>query len=220
MKVFKSLEDIDTSIISVCLLWSRLRSKDPNTKVGAAVYHPRSGALFLGYNGFPKGFPDYQEVWNNRDSTSENNKYDVVVHAEANAIMKALKAMNSNELAESTLYITHYPCKHCVKDFIIPSGIKTVKYLTHYPYDMKSEQLLRTANISLYKLDQQLTELEICLNSWQSRLSQQPLPLATRMCQLLKAVRTNQNRFLRRVTLQFRGLWKKSLEFPRKLLKK
>lgn len=145
--VYMSRASMDQSIFAVIHIWSQLRSKDPNTKVGAAVYEPETGALHLGYNGFNHGVPDEKSVWDNRNAYTPGNKYARIVHAEANAIIKALRAkFNHND---AILYCTHWPCHRCVKDFIIPSGIKIIKYLQDYPPDQETLALLKHAEIRI-----------------------------------------------------------------------
>lgn len=124
---YTSRADIDTTCIAVAHLFAQLRSKDPNTKVGACVYDPNTGGLYLGYNGFPVGIPDAKELWDNRNAADPKCKYARVVHAEANAVRKAMMALGN--LKDCVLYITHFPCRNCMKDFIIPSGLREVVYL-------------------------------------------------------------------------------------------
>ncbi len=114
------------SVMAVTQLWANIRSKDPSTKVGACVYDQKSGGLFLGYNGFPSGIPDLRETWENRSPASGVTKYDLVVHAEVNAVRKALVA--GADMSCCLLVITHLPCAQCMKDVIGPSGIKRVFY--------------------------------------------------------------------------------------------
>lgn len=137
----QSQEDINTSIMIIVDQWAKLRSKDPNTKVGAGVYDPVTGALFLGYNGFPSKFPDSKSLWCNRDKNSLFNKYEFVIHAEANAIRKALMALG-DQVSRCHLYVTHYPCHRCLVDFIIPNQIKTIFFSSYYPEDVLSQQLI------------------------------------------------------------------------------
>src|SRR5262245_56317864 len=58
-------------------------SKD-KAKVGAVLATPRSGAIALGYNGFPIGVEDRAERLEDPDI-----KLDMVVHAEQNALLIA-----------------------------------------------------------------------------------------------------------------------------------
>ena len=150
-EVYISKVDEDVSIMILCLLWSQMRSKDPNTKVGAAVYDKSSGSLHLGYNGFNKGVIDEVKVWDNRDVNIHPNKYDRVVHAESNSLEKALKA--SFNPATSILYVTNWPCRICVKNHVVPSGIKTMHYLDSYPWDEESEIQLKMAKVEFHKLN-------------------------------------------------------------------
>ena len=48
---------------------SALRSKDPNTQVGACIVNPEKRVVGLGYNGFPKGCNDDDFPWD-RDRKS------------------------------------------------------------------------------------------------------------------------------------------------------
>ena len=51
-------------------------SKDPSTKVGAAIIGPYRDIISLGYNGFPRGVEDTPERLENREL-----KYKMIVHA-------------------------------------------------------------------------------------------------------------------------------------------
>lgn len=101
-------------------MWAKNRSKDPTTKVGAGIYDVTTGALFLGYNGFAKGVDDTEERW------QRPIKYDYVIHAEENAIFKALAALGSHP-TECILFCTHKPCHKCMSK-IAQVGIKTIYY--------------------------------------------------------------------------------------------
>ena len=43
---------------------SAMRSKDPNTQVGACIVSKENKILSMGYNGFPKGCDDDEYPWN------------------------------------------------------------------------------------------------------------------------------------------------------------
>ena len=104
-------------------------SKDPSTKVGAVVVGCDGQLLSQGYNGFPRGIKDSDERLNDRD-----RKYELVVHAEMNAIYNA--SLNGVSLKDSTLYVYGLPiCNECAKG-IIQVGIKKVVSLR--PKDLKS----------------------------------------------------------------------------------
>ena len=92
-------------------------SKDPSTQVGAVITHTRSKRVVsMGFNGFPTGVKDTRERLDDRDT-----KYEMVVHAEQNALMFA------GDRAEGcTLYVHPLPpCARCAV-MIIQAGIKRV----------------------------------------------------------------------------------------------
>ena len=94
-------------------------SKDPSTKVGAIVIGEHGQLLSQGYNGFPRGIKDSDERLNNRE-----RKYEVVVHAEMNAIYNA--SLTGVSLKGATLYVYGLPiCNECAKG-IIQVGIRKV----------------------------------------------------------------------------------------------
>ena len=64
---------------------SALRSKDPNTQVGAAIVDENHRVVSVGYNGFPTGVSDDEFPWS-REGDVLTSKYAFVVHAELNAI--------------------------------------------------------------------------------------------------------------------------------------
>jgi dCMP deaminase len=90
-------------------------SKDPARKVGAVIIDNKRRILASGYNGFPRGVPDFEELYRDKPM-----KHPRVVHAELNAILNA-----KTDLEGSTLYVTHSPCCECAKA-IIQAGISKV----------------------------------------------------------------------------------------------
>lgn len=90
-------------------------SKDPSTKVGAVIVDDKRRILGTGYNGFPRGVRDDAERYADRPT-----KYAMTMHAEANAILNAIKSVEG-----ATIYCTHAPCSECVK-LIIQAGIGRV----------------------------------------------------------------------------------------------
>lgn len=114
--------DWDTYFMMVAKV-SALRSKDPNTQVGACIVNNDKKIVSCGYNGAPTGFNDDIMPWN-REGEFINTKYPYVCHAELNAIL------NSNcDLRGTTIYVDLFPCHECAKA-IIQSGIKKVIYLS------------------------------------------------------------------------------------------
>ena len=103
---------------------SALRSKDPNSQVGACIVSPENKILSMGYNGFPLGCSDDDFPWN-RDGEQWETKYPYVVHSELNAILN----YRGGSLQGTKIYVTLFPCNECAKA-IIQAGIKTVIYDT------------------------------------------------------------------------------------------
>lgn len=105
---------------------SAMRSKDPNTQVGACIVDKNNRILSIGYNGAPNGFDDNDFPWE-REGTPLETKYLYVVHAERNAILNYRGSRK--DLEGATIYVDLFPCNECAKE-IIQSGIKEVVYLS------------------------------------------------------------------------------------------
>ena len=104
---------------------SSMRSKDPNTQVGACIVGNDNRILSIGYNGTPNGFDDSMFPWD-REGTALETKYLFVCHAEMNAILNYRGSRK--ELENAKIYVDLFPCNECAK-IIIQSGIKEVVYL-------------------------------------------------------------------------------------------
>jgi dCMP deaminase len=91
-------------------------SKDPSTKVGAVIVRSNRTVASLGYNGFARGVLDNSERYEKREL-----KYEMIVHAEENALLNSPERMDGY-----TLYVTPLPpCCRCAGS-IIQHGIKRV----------------------------------------------------------------------------------------------
>lgn len=101
---------------------SSLRSKDPNTKVGACIVDRDHKVVSIGYNGMPRNINDDDLSWNKGEGL--DSKYLYVCHAEFNAILNCRDGTN---LKDCTLYVTLFPCNECAKA-VIQTGIKEVVY--------------------------------------------------------------------------------------------
>jgi dCMP deaminase len=111
-------------------------SKDPSTQVGAVVTHTQSRRIVsTGFNGFPAGVEDTHARLVDRAT-----KYEMIVHAEQNALMFA------GARAEGcTLYVVPLaPCARCAA-LIIQAGIKRV---VSPPPDFKHPRWGETARIA------------------------------------------------------------------------
>ena len=111
----------DEYFMGVSLL-SGMRSKDPNTQVGACIVSEDNKILSMGYNGFPIGCSDEEFPWD-REGDMVETKYAYVTHSELNAILN----YRGGSLKGAKLYVSLFPCNECAKA-IIQSGIKTVIY--------------------------------------------------------------------------------------------
>ena len=129
---------------------SALRSKDPNTQVGACVVDQDNKVVTIGYNGMPRGINDSLVPWA-REGGFKETKYAYVVHAELNAILNSPRS-----LKDCTLYVSLFPCNECAKA-IIQSGIKKVVYESDKyngtDGNIVSKKMLTLAGIELVKLD-------------------------------------------------------------------
>ena len=100
---------------------SALRSKDPNTQVGACIVDKDKKVVSIGYNGMPIGCNDKDMPWS-REGGFKDTKYAYVVHAELNAILNSPR-----NLKDTILYVSLFPCNECAKA-IIQAGIKKIYY--------------------------------------------------------------------------------------------
>lgn len=110
---------------------SSMRSKDPNTQVGACLVSSDNRILSVGYNGAPNGFNDDKFPWG-RVGDRLNTKYMYVCHGELNAILN-YKGSN-RDLENGKIYVDFFPCNECAKA-IIQAGIKEVIYSHNYDHD-------------------------------------------------------------------------------------
>ena len=126
---------------------SALRSKDPNTKVGACIVDDDNKVVSIGYNGMPKGVDESQLSWNKGEGL--DSKYLYVCHAEFNAI---LNTRNGSALNGCRLYVTLFPCNECAKA-CVQVGIKEIIYLENKYADtigvQASRKMLELAGIKL-----------------------------------------------------------------------
>ena len=128
---------------------SGMRSKDPNTQVGACIVSQDNKILSMGYNGLPRGCSDDEFPWN-RDG--EDNEYFYTTHSELNAILN----YRGGSLDNAKLYVTLFPCNECAKA-IIQAGIKTVVYDCDKYADtasvIASKRMLNAAGVRYYKYE-------------------------------------------------------------------
>lgn len=140
---------------------SGMRSKDPNTQVGACIVSEDNKILSMGYNGFPKGCSDDDFPWAREGETLET-KYVYATHSELNAILN----YRGGSLDGAKLYVTLFPCNECAKA-IIQSGIKTVIYdCDKYASTdgvIASKRMLKAAGVEIRKYESTGRNIEITL---------------------------------------------------------
>ena len=138
---------------------SALRSKDPNTQVGACIVSNDNKILSMGYNGLPRGCSDDEFPWA-REGAPLDNKYMYTAHSELNAILN----YRGGSLDNAKMYVTLFPCNECAKA-IIQAGIKTIEYDCDKYADtasvIASKRMLNAAGVRYYQY--QRTEREITI---------------------------------------------------------
>ena len=146
----------DEYFMGVAVL-SSMRSKDPNTQVGACIVSPEKKIIGVGYNGFPIGCSDDDLPWM-REGEWLDTKYPYVCHAELNAILNS----SLPSLKGATLYVALFPCNECAKA-IIQVGIKKVVYLSNKYKDADSTKasvrMMEAAGIELVELKTERKEI-------------------------------------------------------------
>lgn len=127
-------------------------SKDPSTKVGAAIATGKNGFISVGYNGFAQGCDDNPKIYANR-----KRKYLRVIHAEVNAISFAKR-----DLTGCRLYTWPFqPCSRCA-GIIINAHIKQI-YAPPTPKEIEERwgPDLEEANRQFREAGVKLTYLEL-----------------------------------------------------------
>ena len=136
----------DEYFVGLAML-SAMRSKDPNTKVGACIVDDNHKVVSIGYNGMPCGCDESQLSWNKGEGL--DSKYLYVCHAEFNAI---LNTRNGSSLKGCTLYVTLFPCNECAKA-CIQVGIKEIVYVDNkYKDTTETQASLKMLSLAGIKL--------------------------------------------------------------------
>ncbi|RKX21649.1 MAG: cytidine deaminase [Candidatus Zixiibacteriota bacterium] len=130
---------------------SAMRSKDPNSQVGACIVNESKRIIGIGYNGFPIGCSDDELPWG-REGDLLDTKYPYVCHAEMNAITNAT---SKADLDGATLYVSLFPCNECAK-LVVQVGIREVVYLADKYHDqdifIAARKIFDMAGINCRKL--------------------------------------------------------------------
>ncbi len=128
------------------------RSTCNRAKVGAVIVRDRN-ILATGYNGAPAGMPHCTEagclIYESKTPYGEVEQNCFrTIHAEINAIAQAAK--NGSNIKDSSIYVTHTPCIHCIK-VLVNTGIKKVYYESPYKLDTL-EEILRNTRVHMEKV--------------------------------------------------------------------
>ncbi len=141
---------------------SALRSKDPNTQVGACIVSEDNKILSMGYNGMPIGCDDDEFPWNRDSDDPYDNKYYYSTHSELNAILN----YRGGSLEGAKIYVTLFPCNECAKA-IIQCGIKKVIYDDNKYEDTSSvkasERMFKSAGVEVEQYSRSNEKIEIDL---------------------------------------------------------
>lgn len=150
----------DEYFMGVAIL-SGMRSKDPNTQVGACIVSSDNKILSMGYNGLPSGCSDDEFPWS-REGDPLDNKYIYTAHSELNAILN----YRGGSLESAKMYVSLFPCNECAKA-IIQSGIKDVVYAidkySDTPSVVASKRMFHAAGVRYSKYISTGRELSINL---------------------------------------------------------
>ena len=156
--MIKSNISWDEYFMGIAVL-SAMRSKDPNTKVGACIVDENKKVVSIGYNGMPMGCDESKLSWNK--GTGLDSKYLYVCHAEFNAILNTRNGTSA--LKGCTVYVTLFPCNECTKA-IIQTGIKELVYADNKYKDtigvQASLKMLELAGIKIRQFDGRKPEIK------------------------------------------------------------
>ena len=148
----------DEYFMGVALL-AGMRSKDPNSQVGACIVSQDNKILSMGYNGFPIGCSDDVFPWE-REGDPEETKYFYVTHSELNAILN----YRGGSLDGAKIYVTLFPCNECAKA-LIQAGIRTIVYDSDKydgtPANRASKRMLDAAGVQYYPYRHSGRELKL-----------------------------------------------------------
>lgn len=129
---------------------SGMRSKDPNTQVGACIVSQDNKILSMGYNGFPKGCSDDVFPWDRENEDPCETKYPFVTHAELNAILN----YRGGSLEGSKIYVSLFPCNECAKA-LVQAGITEIVYdcdkYNGTPMNIAAKKILDYGGVKYYQ---------------------------------------------------------------------
>ena len=141
---------------------SAMRSKYPNTSVGACIVGKDNKILSVGYNGMPQGCSDDEYPWGREHEDPLETKYLFVCHAELNALLN----YTGTNLCGSRIYTTLFPCNECTKA-LIQSGIKEVVYMedkyADTPSVIAARRMMKSAGILCRQYQKEGNDIHLSL---------------------------------------------------------
>lgn len=129
--------DRDTKYMGLAWMYAAF-SKDPSTQVGSCIVSPDNYVLGLGYNGPPRIIEDDSFSWERPKNLDVFNKYDIIVHAEINAIDHS----ESADLHDATIYVTAMPCPRCMLEIVR----KEIKRVVYFDFQSSKNSSLQNAS--------------------------------------------------------------------------
>jgi len=114
-------------------------SKDPRLQVGCVIV-TQEGILYPGYNGDEAGGSNQPDSFEPGGSG--------FIHAEENAIIK----FNPTIHKDSTMYLSHSPCKLCARRIVNTHAIKSVYFAENYR-DLAGVELLNKRGVYCEKVE-------------------------------------------------------------------
>ena len=146
----------DNYFIKIAKLTSE-RSNCIKRKVGSIIVK-NNRILSLGYNGTPSGIKNCYDGGCKRCFEQFNSKKEykgkdldlcLCLHAEENAML----FISQNDLHDSTIYVTLFPCVSCVKK-ILQCKIKRICFIENYNKELEdlTISILKENNIEVQKI--------------------------------------------------------------------
>lgn len=123
-----------------------LRSKDPNTQVGAIIVDSSNRVIGTGYNGFKPGAEETPKLWERPE------KYKHVVHAEKNALK-----FSGGNTEGGAVYCTLMPCIDCAQ-YVVEKKIKSVYFRDYREEFSGSLVYLKGNNVKCFRVKDGVTK--------------------------------------------------------------
>ncbi len=142
----------------LCALSAASNSLDPSTQVGACYVSETGKLISIGCNKVPPHWNIDRFPWGTkREYGLKNNKYTYIIHAEMDGVANSASAIK--DFANSTLYVTLFPCTNCAK-LIASLGVKRVVYL-----NSRMNEDFECANILLSKSNVEVVDFKTLNNN-------------------------------------------------------